>query len=305
MNNSNASARPSGNQPQAADHKCTDPESCKRIIAEDLENEKPLWKLTCYAHNRYGPCDIIGDISCEELRALAYDEAKSGKSLQFIVERERNLLSSKLAEFQKLLQKPYTVSSVATPGIQNLFGGSNSNTAVTNNGVFSSTSNFSQLNASLNTRSAAAPSYSFGQSSSFQNNNNQSSGMLQMNNSSVNGPGTMSSQAPQQSARNPFSFGSASANQNSVGAQSNLFSSLANSSAHTGNVFDKAFNLVKNGTVSDSSVVAQANSISAPLISTMLKKENPNVDDGIWTKPQWKWNAGEIPEDPPPDIYIH
>lgn len=32
-----------------------------------------------------GPCDIAGDISYEELRALAYDDAKHGKSLQFIV----------------------------------------------------------------------------------------------------------------------------------------------------------------------------------------------------------------------------
>lgn len=32
-----------------------------------------------------GPCDIVGDISYEELRALAYDDAKQGKSLQFIV----------------------------------------------------------------------------------------------------------------------------------------------------------------------------------------------------------------------------
>lgn len=32
-----------------------------------------------------GPCDIVGDISYEELRALAYDEAKRGLSLQSIV----------------------------------------------------------------------------------------------------------------------------------------------------------------------------------------------------------------------------
>lgn len=31
------------------------------------------------------PCDIVGDISYEELRALAYDDASQGKSLQFIV----------------------------------------------------------------------------------------------------------------------------------------------------------------------------------------------------------------------------
>lgn len=32
-----------------------------------------------------GPCDIAGDISYDELRALAYDDYKHGKSLQAIV----------------------------------------------------------------------------------------------------------------------------------------------------------------------------------------------------------------------------
>ena len=32
--------------------RCTDGESCKRQIAEDFQNERPLWKLTCYGHNK-------------------------------------------------------------------------------------------------------------------------------------------------------------------------------------------------------------------------------------------------------------
>lgn len=32
-----------------------------------------------------GPCDIVGDTSYDELRALAYDDAKHGKSLPSIV----------------------------------------------------------------------------------------------------------------------------------------------------------------------------------------------------------------------------
>lgn len=31
------------------------------------------------------PCDIVGDISYEELRAVAYDDAKRGTNLQAIV----------------------------------------------------------------------------------------------------------------------------------------------------------------------------------------------------------------------------
>lgn len=35
------------------------------------------------------PCDIVGDISYEELRAAAYEDAKKGMNLQSIV---RNLI---------------------------------------------------------------------------------------------------------------------------------------------------------------------------------------------------------------------
>lgn len=35
------------------------------------------------------PCDIVGDISYEELRAMAYEDAKNGMSFQSIV---RNLI---------------------------------------------------------------------------------------------------------------------------------------------------------------------------------------------------------------------
>ncbi|XP_074276377.1 zinc finger CCCH domain-containing protein 46 isoform X2 [Silene latifolia] len=87
---------------------CTDPAVCKRIIAEDFRNEKPLWKLTCYGHFKQLPCDITGDISYEELRAEAYTDAKRGLSIQAIVEREKNLEKSKLIECENLIQNPYT-----------------------------------------------------------------------------------------------------------------------------------------------------------------------------------------------------
>ncbi|KAK8967956.1 Zinc finger CCCH domain-containing protein 16 [Platanthera guangdongensis] len=70
------------NKKQAAEHYCTDPESCKRAMAEDFKNEAPLWKLTCYGHGKQLPCDIVGDFSCEELRAAAYEDAKRGLPLQ-------------------------------------------------------------------------------------------------------------------------------------------------------------------------------------------------------------------------------
>ncbi|OEL33545.1 Zinc finger CCCH domain-containing protein 46 [Dichanthelium oligosanthes] len=116
---------------------CTDPESCRQQIAEDFKNETPLWKLTCYAHLRSGPCDIKGDISFEELRAKAYEEGRQGHPLQSIyvikhyskvplsllqggmetylyqnclklsvVDGERNLQNAKLMEFTNFLNNP-------------------------------------------------------------------------------------------------------------------------------------------------------------------------------------------------------
>lgn len=109
------------NQSQAANHQCTDPDSCKRQFAEDFQHESPLWKLTCYGHYKYLPCDISGDISYEELRAVAYDEAKRGTSLSSIVERERGLVNSKKIEFANLLQNPYTKHTLPAQSNQSSF----------------------------------------------------------------------------------------------------------------------------------------------------------------------------------------
>ncbi|MED6169804.1 hypothetical protein PIB30_024779 [Stylosanthes scabra] len=156
--------RQSDNNPISSNHECTDPEVCKRQIAEDFKQEKPLWILTCYGHAKGAPCDIVGDISYEELRAEAYEHAKRGMNLQSIIEKERNALNSKLAEFQKLLSEPYRMpfnpslnsqnNQNANPfsmPIQNT-GQHNANPfpiTTQNNGPVS-VSSFSQLGASLN-----------------------------------------------------------------------------------------------------------------------------------------------------------
>lgn len=41
--------------------------------------------LLAHAFLLSGPCDIVGDLSYEELRAAAYDDAKRGLNLQSIV----------------------------------------------------------------------------------------------------------------------------------------------------------------------------------------------------------------------------
>ncbi|GFP82152.1 zinc finger CCCH domain-containing protein 16 [Phtheirospermum japonicum] len=301
-NNAPASRKPE-NQQQAANHMCTDPESCKRVIVEDFEHEKPLWKLTCYAHNKNGPCDIVGDISCEELRALAYDEAKQGKSLPLIVDRERNLLNSKLVEFQNLMQRPYVISALATPSTQNPFSGGIVNAPTMNTGFSSPASSFGQLNASLNTGPAALPNYTFGQSNVVQNNNSQPSNMFQTNNSPFNTLGAFGSKPSQPSVQSSFSFGAASVSNGANSAQTNPFSNLANMSVQTGNAFGKQSNFDSSGLNSASSAFGQS-SISLQSINS-TPNENPNVDDSVWKNADWKWNVGEIPEDAPPDIYIH
>ncbi|XP_028758536.1 zinc finger CCCH domain-containing protein 46 isoform X3 [Neltuma alba] len=169
---SSASRKTDANS-QQANHKCTDPEACKRQIVEDFEQEKPLWKLTCYGHSKGAPCDIVGDISYEELRAAAYEDAKRGMTLQSIVERERNLLNSKLVEFQNLLREPYKIplsSSLTSDKHQSLGIDANpfSRTSLDNNPL--SVSSFSQLGASMNMgieRPFAPPVDTLAQRSSF------------------------------------------------------------------------------------------------------------------------------------------
>ncbi|XP_050218302.1 zinc finger CCCH domain-containing protein 16 [Mercurialis annua] len=155
------SSRQPDNQPsqQSGNHSCTDPDSCKRQIAEDYQNEKPLWKLTCYGHSKNAPCDIVGDVSFEELRAIAYDEAKRGLTLQSIVERERNLLSSKLIEFESLLRNPY-IAPAALSRSQTPFPGATPNAILPSgqNNAPPLLSSFSQLGASLNLASETRPS---------------------------------------------------------------------------------------------------------------------------------------------------
>ncbi|KAL3830089.1 hypothetical protein ACJIZ3_018891 [Penstemon smallii] len=198
-------SRQSDNKPAAADHKCTDPELCKRVIVEDLKDEKPEWKLTCYGHNR------------------SYTFGQS-------------------SAFQNQSQP---------------------------------SSMFQTKNLPLNSSGA------FGQSSAFQN-QSQPSSMFQMKNLPFN-----SSEGP---------------NSSTIGAQKNPFSTFTNSS-QVGNLANNQLNFVSNLPSSASSAFGQS-SMSTQLISNM-PKESSNVDGTIWSKAEWKWNMGEIPEEAPPDIYIH
>ncbi|KAG8501895.1 hypothetical protein CXB51_004575 [Gossypium anomalum] len=272
------SLRQSDNQPQATNHRCNDPESCKRIIAEDFEHERPLWKLTCYSHwksmfyhvdnlqafqwvlNFYyscckdSPCDIVGDVSYEELRAAAYDDAKRGLSLQSIVrrssipyfpdlqlhiERERNLLNSKLVEFENFLRNPYRGPAGSAAAQQIPFPGATTtvlspttqNTVAPQSNVPPSVSSFSQLGASLNTGFSPVPSVqsnnASGQPTSFSN-SAQSSNVFSANNVPLANAFSFGNQQPNQSVAASFPTNMANfSNSSAINPAINQFSAAA------------------------------------------------------------------------------
>ncbi|XP_012084301.1 zinc finger CCCH domain-containing protein 16 isoform X2 [Jatropha curcas] len=321
-------SRQPDNQPQAVNHKCTDPESCKREIIEDFEHEKPLWKLTCYGHSKKGPCDIFGDVSYEELRAVAYDDAKRGLSLQSIVERERNLLNSKLIEFENLIRNPY-VAPAKSALSQSPFAGVTPPAIATSdqNNAPPLVSSFSQLGPSLNVESGTRPlapsSHAFGQANLFANststgfgmrpssssnnafgqpnilsNSSQTSGSFGISNFAPANSGSISSQLPNQASGNPFSSNVAGfSNSSAIINQSNPFDSSAvtkqvtNSSTAQHVIISNSPNLASNA-------VGQA----TEHIHSTNGMQKGAVDASIWLKESW--NPGEIPEEAPPDQYI-
>ncbi|XP_042406490.1 zinc finger CCCH domain-containing protein 46-like isoform X1 [Zingiber officinale] len=280
----NVTATQAQAQSQVSDHKCTDPESCKKQIIEDFKNEAPLWKLTCYGHRKYGPCDIVGDISYEELRSAAYDDARQGSSVQSIVERERKLYLSKLNEFDNLLKKPYgsqspsfhqmnstPISSSPQMSQSPMLMNNASSVNVQGNNV-PSFSSFSQLKATTNlgyeNRSdpQGFPSGNFGQPSPFQKVSQSSFGFGKFGNSGLFG------QQPIQPAGN---FPNPSVSSFNFAVRS------------IGSPSPQNFG----GTNSQ-----QLNSVSRA--GTPSSDDEFEVDDSIWRKEEWK--IGEIPERPPP-----
>ncbi|CAH2067391.1 unnamed protein product [Thlaspi arvense] len=314
-----ASAQQTGKQTQQADHKCTDPAACKRVMQDDFKNERPMWKLTCYAHWKHLPCDVTGDISCEELRAVAYEEAKRGIPLPSIVERERNLQSSKIAEFENFLRNPYTGSvttnqspfAAATPSIFPPANQINSPPAF---------SVFNQQPAFPNTNAGGVSSS--GPPNPFERFNQQPNAF------SVNTPqpvpsGPSGFQSQPSVAFKPASFGpgpglamgpSGFQSQPSVtfkpasfgpgpgfatAPQNNMFPSMAPTSApNTSQNNQTAFNF--NSPVA--SFTAPAMDTTNTSSGTEVQAEGAPVDTSIWLKE--KWNPGEIPEQAPPSAFV-
>ncbi|KAK2646579.1 hypothetical protein Ddye_021774 [Dipteronia dyeriana] len=280
------SSRKPENQSQPTNHNCTDPDSCKRLIVEDFEHERPLWKLTCYTHWKNAPCDIIGDVSYEELRAAAYDDAKRGLSLQSIVERERNLLNSKLVEFDYLLRNPYK-SGVAG---QSPFPAA---TPTPQNSAPSSVSSFSHLGSSTNSGFGMGPSApsntAFGQPNFFPNSSQTSSAT---NNFPSANSGPFDNRFPAQATRNSFTSNTTSINNSGAfGAESNQFSTPAMTTHNA-----SPFSFINQSSVHPSRPVTSTNAAEQAPINIQLAKnlESGTVtgDASVWLKE--KWIPGEV-----------
>ncbi|XWS52347.1 hypothetical protein CRYUN_Cryun11dG0060100 [Craigia yunnanensis] len=294
------SLRQPDNQPQATNHKCTDPESCKRLIVEDFEHERPLWKFTCYSHWKNSPCDIIGDVSYEELRAAAYDDAKRGLSLQSIVERERNLLNSKLIEFENFLRNPYTgpagstlVQQIPFPGATaTVFPPTAQNSATPQTSFPPSVSSFSQMGASLNTGFPVRPSIqsnnASGQPISFSN-SAQSSSVFATNNVPSANAFPFGNQQPNQSVAASFATNVASfSNSSVISTAVNQFSAtavstqLSSSSVQPPALFDVPLSNSK----------ADEQAATDVQLGNNLPRKIVSGDSSIWLKE--KWIPGEV-----------
>ncbi|CAJ2642304.1 unnamed protein product [Trifolium pratense] len=314
----NGPPRQSDNNSQAVNHKCTDPEVCKRQIVEDFQQEKPLWILTCYGHCKGAPCDILGDISYEELRAAAYEDARNGTSLPVIVEKERTILKSKLVEFDKLLSEPYKMplnsslganANTFSPATQNYqSNGANANT-------FSpATQNYQSNGANVNAFSPATQNYQANGAianaflPATQNNGPLAVSSFSQLGASLNtgferpsGPQMTTPAQPSTTFGNGGNiFGSNTQNifgSGISGAQSNPFSTPVEFTMFPGSTSQfqqpsTAFNNTSSTTMLPTSAV-QLNTSQV---------ENVSVDESVWLKE--KWDPGEIPEVAPPDRFI-
>ncbi|KAJ6331713.1 hypothetical protein OIU76_010155 [Salix suchowensis] len=299
---SRGAAAPSSRQRpdnQPANHECTDPDSCKRLIAEDFEHERPLWKLTCYGHLKSGPCDIIGDVSYEELRAAAYDDYKRGLSLQSIVEKERNLLNSKSPFFgATATATPATAQNTAPPSVSS-FGqlGTSLNMGFGTRSATPSNNAFGQPNQPLTAFGVSLPAPSnnvFGQLNLPSNSSQTVSAFGTTNFPSLNA-GPFGSQLPKQALGNSFSPNIAGFGNSGVNSIQNISSpplSMQNPSIQPLGI--------SNGLNSAFNAALQVTANIQPV--NMVQRETVSGDATIWLKE--KWAPGEIPEEAPPEEYV-
>ncbi|KAL9226956.1 hypothetical protein vseg_002708 [Gypsophila vaccaria] len=333
-----------GAQSQGANnHECTDPALCKRLIAEDFQHERPLWKLTCYGHYKHLPCDISGDISPEELRAEAYSDAKRGLGIQAIVEKEKNLEKSKLNECENLLQNSFTKHTQPTMSNKSPFPTSGTTSP------FPTPQNTGPSPfPSFGTQQGSSPNMLFGVRPSTPSNNAfaQFKGSGPFGSTSVPS-GPFGSQVPAQTSGNPFggqtSGGSfpaqTSGNSFAVQTSGNPFASNTSGFGNGGMTsqgnqapLQTSGNPFSSNTspFSNSGLATQGRNLSPSLPVTQQQIQTPAVGQpsllngftnstSVEQRPivqkevvpvdasiwtKAEWKLGEIPEQPPPPEYV-
>nr|KJB74811.1 hypothetical protein B456_012G009900 [Gossypium raimondii] len=188
------------------------------------------------------------------------------------IERERNLLNSKLVEFENFLRNPYRGPAGSAAAQQIPFPGATTivlspttqNTVAPQSNVPPSVSSFSQLGASLNTGFSPGPS-------------------VQSNNASGQ----------------PTSF-SNSAQSSNVFSANNVPS--ANASVSTQNFSSSSIQSPAFLNVSLSNSEAVGREATNVQLGNNLPTTVASGDSNIWLKE--KWTPGEIPEEAPPDAYV-
>ncbi|TYI31549.1 hypothetical protein ES332_A05G458200v1 [Gossypium tomentosum] len=227
------------------------------------------------------------------------------------IERERNLLNSKLVEFENFLRNPYRGPAGSAAAQQIPFPGATTtvlspttqNTVAPQSNVPPSVSSFSQLGASLNTGFSPGPSVqsnnASGQPTSFSN-SAQSSNVFSANN------------VP---SANAFSFGNQQPNQSVVASFPTNMANFSNSSATNPAIDQFSAAAISTQNFSSSSIQSPAFLNVSLSNSEVVGREATNVqfgnnlpttvasgDSNIWLKE--KWTPGEIPEEAPPDAYV-
>eukprot|EP00884_Botryococcus_braunii_P018457 jgi/Botrbrau1/5295/Bobra.0391s0016.3 len=101
----------SGVQRQQGDRR----QDWRLVVKDDMTNEQPMWPYTCYAHERNGPNDILGDVSFEEVRWAEQQALASGTNASILVSQFQRAVAERQQQFQKMLKSPRPPSQGGPP----------------------------------------------------------------------------------------------------------------------------------------------------------------------------------------------
>ncbi|KAJ8768215.1 hypothetical protein K2173_021155 [Erythroxylum novogranatense] len=219
--------------------------------------------------------------------------------------RERNLLNSKLIEFENLPQNPYVapLKSALHGAVRFPVGTSGAATAAGQSSASTPFSNLSQSNVQLNAGHSTPANSAIGQSTLLPNSVQTSNAFGSRLSPNVFGqPVSLSSSGQTANAfgTNKFLSGDAGFSSSGIiGDQGNSFSSSAIQMQNTPPLSIQ-HHLFTDGTNIDPNPVGQADRNTQ--LQHEQKRENISGEDSIWLKENW--SPGEIPEEAPPEAII-